>query len=199
MEILKFVGCQAAAFLPGVLGTMSRGTPNRVRPEQDYAWYTQLKPEWTPPAIVFPIVWTILYFGIGIALYASFSLPVPPMAFAFVLTLFAANLVMNGLWTPAFFRDRAFALGLALICGMITTAFAILIVFVHTIAIHGTSRGMPTSTKVLILTAAVFIALYITWLCVAFALNRAFLLRSKSNTNGTDTHTKATKLGTMEP
>lgn len=64
-------------------------------------WYDCIRPALTPPSIVFPIVWTILYFLLG-------------LAFAFTLnskqhiinTLFVATFVLNILWSYFYFGKK---------------------------------------------------------------------------------------------
>ena len=67
------------------------------------------KPVFTPPAIVFPIIWSILYLlmGIGAARVAQNQSPQRENA----LTLFAAQLVINFFWPILFFRLNAYTLG----------------------------------------------------------------------------------------
>ncbi len=64
--------------------------------------YAQLaKPSFTPPPIVFPIVWNILYvlMGIGAARVWNTSAPERPQA----LFLFGAQLIVNFFWSVLFF------------------------------------------------------------------------------------------------
>ena len=63
-----------------------------------YSFYDELiKPELAPKAILFPIVWSILYFILAITLYASFS---NKKIIVFLFT----NLVINLIWPILFFR-----------------------------------------------------------------------------------------------
>ena len=56
-----------SVLLTAVIGTLLIG--NRTKE----SWYLNLKPSFTPPNIVFPIVWTILFIMIAIAMYLSLS------------------------------------------------------------------------------------------------------------------------------
>jgi tryptophan-rich sensory protein len=64
------------------------------------AWYRRLdKPRWTPPPVVFPVAWTILYLLMSLAAARVGSLPGSGQAAAF----WAVQIALNTLWTPVFF------------------------------------------------------------------------------------------------
>lgn len=66
-------------------------------------WYDYLvKPAFQPPALAFPLVWTVLYIGLGIVMWRVFNGQNKPAKF-----WFASNIVMNWAWTPVFFGLRA--------------------------------------------------------------------------------------------
>lgn len=78
-------------------------------------WYPSLsKPPWTPPGWLFGPVWTLLYILMGVAAWRIWvrfgwkGARVP-------LTLFSIQLVLNALWTPAFFGLQSPGLGLIVI------------------------------------------------------------------------------------
>ena len=60
------------------------------------------KPSFTPPGIVFPIVWTILYILMGISCYLIYSSNNPKKTKA--LRVYALQLIFNMLWTFFFFN-----------------------------------------------------------------------------------------------
>ena len=67
------------------------------------------KPPLTPPAIVFPIVWTILYILMGISaamIYEKRHLESEKVRSA--LTTYASSLVVNFAWSIIFFNWQAF-------------------------------------------------------------------------------------------
>lgn len=72
---------------------------------------TAIQPGFTPPPIVFPIVWTILYalMGIGMARVQLIGM-LPGKAIAG--TLFLSQLVVNFFWPLVFFNVRAYGLAL---------------------------------------------------------------------------------------
>ena len=92
-DLLLAACCVLVCFLPGIFG--SRFTPGD--------WYAALaKPSLTPPGWVFPVVWTALYLMMGVALLlvlrsgAGSGLRV-------ALIVYAAQLLLNGLWSWLFF------------------------------------------------------------------------------------------------
>ncbi|MGB9691678.1 MAG: TspO/MBR family protein [Candidatus Sumerlaeaceae bacterium] len=87
------------------------------------AWYASLpKPTWTPPPWVFGPVWSLLYTLMAIAAWlvwkqTGWRHP--------ALALYAAQLVLNTLWSPLFFGlhrpDLAFVDLVLLLCAIIAT------------------------------------------------------------------------------
>lgn len=73
------------------------------------ALYGQMiqKPPLAPPAIVFPIVWTILYALMGIGA-ARISLALPSMQRSRGLNLFVLQLIVNFFWSLIFFNAQAY-------------------------------------------------------------------------------------------
>lgn len=61
-------------------------------------WYKCIKPQWTPPSVVFPIVWTTLYILIAIA-FARILIEGDQLA----SIILAINLVLNVVWCYLFF------------------------------------------------------------------------------------------------
>lgn len=72
---------------------------------------TALQPPLSPPAILFPIVWTILYLLMGISA-ARVSLTLPSRERSRGLNLFVAQLIVNFFWGPIFFNARAYGFAL---------------------------------------------------------------------------------------
>ncbi|MFC1681815.1 TspO/MBR family protein [Pseudomonadota bacterium] len=67
------------------------------------SWYESLqKPIWTPPSLLFPIAWTILYCMIAISgwwVWRNFGFTGTGVG----MTLFAVQLVLNAAWSWLFF------------------------------------------------------------------------------------------------
>ena len=76
-------------------------------------WYRQYvqQPPLSPPAIVFPIVWGILYALLGIGA-ARVSLTEPSPARSLGLNLFIVQLIVNFFWSLIFFNLRAYGFAL---------------------------------------------------------------------------------------
>ncbi len=75
-----------------------------------------VKPLLFPPKILFPIVWTILYFLMSISLYLSSKYNKN------LYKVYGIQLILNSLWTPLFFMFKTYLFS--------TIELLILIVFV---------------------------------------------------------------------
>ena len=67
------------------------------------------KPFFSPPAWVFPIVWTILFFLMAIAAYRIWMKGKSGADVRKALVLYAVQLFLNFLWSIIFFRFRLYA------------------------------------------------------------------------------------------
>lgn len=72
---------------------------------------TAVQPPLSPPAILFPIVWTVLYLLMGIGA-ARISLSPPSKERSRGLNLFIVQLVVNFFWSPIFFNAQAYGFAL---------------------------------------------------------------------------------------
>ena len=68
---------------------------------------TVVQPPLSPPAILFPIVWTILYALMGFGA-ARVSLAEPSKERSRALNLFSVQLIVNFFWTLLFFNAQAY-------------------------------------------------------------------------------------------
>ena len=75
------------------------------------------KPSFTPPGIVFPIVWTILYILMGISSYLIYKDNSTYKNNA--LKIYIIQLILNGLWSIIFFKFKAFFLAFLLVIVLI--------------------------------------------------------------------------------
>ena len=64
------------------------------------------KPFLSPPAIIFPIVWTILYILMGISSYLIYESD--SMEIQKALHIYAVSLILNALWPVWFFNLKAY-------------------------------------------------------------------------------------------
>lgn len=73
--------------------------------------YNQIiTPPLSPPAILFPIVWTVLYILMGISAAMIFNSNAPQIEKRNALYTYAASLFVNFFWSIIFFNMRAFLL-----------------------------------------------------------------------------------------
>lgn len=142
---LRLLVCLAVSFTPGVIG--SRFAPG--------LWYQTIeKSALTPPGWVFPVVWSMLYLLMGIALWRFLDSSAPRRARRTVVTLFGIQLVLNGLWSYLFFGLHRPGVALAEIV-ILWLAIAALIA-----AVRPFSRA-----------AALLLAPYLGWVSFATFLN----------------------------
>lgn len=96
----------------GVILSFAVGlTASYLQSESLSQWYPLLnKPSLTPPNIVFPIVWSILYLLMGIS--AGLVAATPHAHRGAVITIFAVQLLLNFMWCILFFTMRNPLLGL---------------------------------------------------------------------------------------
>ncbi|MFC7213438.1 TspO/MBR family protein [Saliphagus sp. GCM10025334] len=106
LEALAFViGVNVLGGLPAVLGG------------PDSAWFRSLeKPAYYPPEIAFPVVWTLLFTLMGLALWLVWRSSRDGRRLA--LGLFAVQLAFNVAWTPVFFRLEEVAAALVVIVAL---------------------------------------------------------------------------------
>ena len=117
-------------------------------------WYQTLhKSSLTPPAIVFPIVWSILYAMIAISGWYLWQHRQQPQAKA-ALGFYSAQMVLNWAWSPLFFNFHLIAVSFYCI---------ILIAFLTLITILRTKNNFKFSSIMLIP--------YFIWLIFAGYLN----------------------------
>ncbi|KPH59527.1 MULTISPECIES: TspO/MBR family protein [Novosphingobium] len=122
------------------------------------AWFDALaKPATYPPPIAFPIVWTLLYVLMGVALAMVCSAR-GARGRGLAVAAFVLQFALNLAWSPVFFGAHQMTIGLAVIAAM---DFAVLL----TIALFWRIRPV----------AALLLVPYLVWICFATYLNYAFL------------------------
>jgi len=117
MSLLKFVFAMFLSFIPGILGAIvaPMNTGNNL-------WYNTLNVSMlTPAGWIFPIVWGVLYFMIGLALYLVIMQNTNRRSNnktnAYVY--FAINLIFNTLWSFAFFGAQMPEVALLILVALI--------------------------------------------------------------------------------
>lgn len=122
-------------------------------------WYQSLTlPSFQPPAIAFPIVWTALYIAMAYAGWRAWRASQGAQRREIVL-LYALQLVLNALWSVAFFAGNAILLAFTII----TALWLVLILW--TLKARRIDR----------LAAALFVP-YILWVSFAAVLNGTILV-----------------------
>jgi tryptophan-rich sensory protein len=97
------------------------------------AEYASLEqPAWAPPSGLFGPVWTVLYAMIAVAGWLAWR----RVGFTAPLWLYAAQLVLNAIWTPLFFGAGRYGLAFADIVGLWLLIGATVVTFwrIHRVA-----------------------------------------------------------------
>ena len=137
-------------------------------PQSD--WFIELaKPSFYPPAVVFPVVWSVLYAAMGAALAmvlvarrARWRWP--------AVAAFGAQLALNLAWSPLFFGAHRIGWALADIAALALAVVVTLVLFARV------RRN-----------AALLLLPYLAWLCFAGLLNWQ-LLALNPGADGTTAH-----------
>ena len=85
------------------------------------------KPPLSPPGIVFPIVWTILFILMGISIYRVMITNSNQKNEARLI--YFIQLILNALWTPIFFGFRNYFLGFLWIIMLIVLVITMILTF----------------------------------------------------------------------
>jgi benzodiazapine receptor len=121
-------------------------------------WFSSLiKPDIYPPAIAFPIVWTVLYVLMGVSL-AMVITARGARARGLAVGLFGLHLLANLAWSPLFFGAHQMTWALADIAVMALSLLLVMVVF---------ARVRPW--------AAWLLVPYMAWVLFASVLNWQFL------------------------
>jgi tryptophan-rich sensory protein len=144
LSILMLAGFAMACFAVATTAAVFKPGP----------WYEQLrKPWWNPPNWLFPVAWSILYVMIAVSGwliwrergFAGAALP---------LGLYAAQLLLNGLWSPIFFGMKRLDLAFYELILLWLSILGCIVLFA------------PIST-----TAAWLMVPYLAWVTIAGCLN----------------------------
>lgn len=140
-----------------VLGMNLLGASPAVFVGSDTRWFEP--PPLYPPEILFPIVWTLLFSLMGLALFFVWRSGSPSQAVRVAYGAFAVQFALNLVWTPAFFGLQRPGLGLAVIVAL-------------WIAIVGTIVAFERVDRL----AATLLVPYLAWVTFAAFLNLAIYL-----------------------
>lgn len=148
VQPIKLAASVVLCLLAGFVGSMF--TTPKIE-----SWYAGIaKPSFTPPGWLFGPVWTALYVLMGIALYLVWRKGIAAKGVKIALAVFLAQLVLNALWSYAFFGAESPLAGLVVIVALWAMIAA-------SIAAFG-----PLSR-----TAAMLLVPYILWVSFATVLN----------------------------
>lgn len=87
------------------------------------------RPWFYPPEILFPVVWTILFTLLGIALFLIWRHETDRGDVRLALGVFAGQFALNMAWTPVFFGLRRPGLGVVVIVGLFVAIVATIVAF----------------------------------------------------------------------
>jgi len=147
--IISIVICQFAGIIGSIFTRASIPT-----------WYATLtKPVFAPPNWLFAPVWTALYLLMGVSAYLIWrkGLSVPQVKTA--LTIFAAQLILNAIWSPVFFGLRSPLAGFIVIVLLWITILSTILTFFKISKIAG-----------------LLLIPYILWVSLATILNFSILI-----------------------
>ncbi|WP_336966500.1 TspO/MBR family protein [Sphingobium aquiterrae] len=92
-------------------------------------WFAALqKPDYMPPAMAFPIAWTLLYILMGLAIAMILHARRARLR-GLAIALFLVQLIGNLAWSPLFFAAHQVTAALALLVAILLAAGAATIVF----------------------------------------------------------------------
>ena len=104
----------------------------RITRHDILSWYPTLhKSMLTPPNIVFPIVWVILYGMIAVSGYSLWQYRHQPKAKS-ALVFYSAQVLLNWAWTPLFFYFHWLGVSLFCITTIIILTLMTIIITRHT-------------------------------------------------------------------
>lgn len=118
-----FILAVVISFLPGIIGMLF--SPDGASD----LWYNALvKPALTPAGWVFAVVWPILYFILGIALYLII-VDKTRYSKAMSYGAFAIHMVLNALWSYLFFGANLIGAALIVLIALIAVVIWMMRVF----------------------------------------------------------------------
>jgi translocator protein len=152
-DVLRLFFSLAACFSAGFIGSIFTGDSVR-------SWYPLLlKPSFTPPSWLMAPVWFLLYILMGISAFLIWRKGVRDFQVKESMIIFVIQLLLNILWSYAFFGLRSPLYGLIVIVPLWTAILLTIINF------HRISK-----------TAAFLLIPYSVWISYATVLNFAIYI-----------------------
>lgn len=99
-----------------VLGVNGLGAAPALFVGSDTGWFE--RPWFYPPEVLFPVVWTLLFSLMGVALFLVWRAGTHRRDVRVALAAFGGQFALNLAWTPAFFGLQRPGLGLAVIAAL---------------------------------------------------------------------------------
>ncbi|MBE6089553.1 MAG: tryptophan-rich sensory protein [Clostridium beijerinckii] len=103
---IRIIPLFVSIIIPLLIGWLS----TLLVPNMRSIYESLIKPPFSPPAMVFPIVWTILYIIMGICSYKVYILKYENVDVSSAIFVYAIQLLLNFLWTIIFFGFKLYAL-----------------------------------------------------------------------------------------
>ena len=103
MKKIKWGALIIALLIPLAIGTAS-GVVSRA----GEMYGAMIKPEGSPPAWLFPVVWTVLFALMGISSFLIYNSDASEKSKMSALTVYAVQLAVNFMWPIFFFRMGAY-------------------------------------------------------------------------------------------
>ncbi|AUX10699.1 tryptophan-rich sensory protein [Halalkaliarchaeum desulfuricum] len=147
-------GREALLALGFVVGVNALGALPAILFGSETGWVD--RPWFYPPEILFPIVWTLLFTLLGLALYRVWRRGTGRRDVRVAFGVFAGQFALNLVWTPVFFGLQRPDLGLAVIVAL-------------WIGIVATIAAFDRVDRV----AAALVVPYLLWVSFAAVLNYA--------------------------
>jgi len=147
--VISIIICQLAGLIGAIFTSPNIPT-----------WYASLtKPFFNPPSWVFAPVWTVLYTMIGISIYLIWQQRTSHNLANKSIMIFVLQLILNSLWSIAFFGLKSPLLGLIVIVALWIAILATILMF-----------------REISKTAANLLIPYLLWVSFATILNFSILL-----------------------
>jgi len=116
-------------------------------------WYESVRPAITPPNLVFPVVWTILFFLIALSMYLSLINSNKKQKSSIIL-IYGINFLLNILWSFLYFGIK----------NPLIAFFEIFALLISIIAMIKISSKISKKAGYLLIP-------YLLWVCFAIILN----------------------------
>ncbi len=113
-----------------IVGTELVGVLSGIIAGNSFSFYKEIvRPPFSPPGWIFPIVWIILYALMGISAYFIYTSKATVRQKNFALAVYGIQLVVNFLWSIVFFRLEMVGLSVIIILLLLLLIVVMICVF----------------------------------------------------------------------